>query len=31
MYTMKFLEYTQVPGDLQEELIKKFEEEQEED
>jgi len=31
MYTMRFLEYTQVPGDLQEELIKKFEEEQEED
>ncbi len=31
MYTMKFLEYTQVPGDLQEELIRKFEEEQEED
>ena len=31
MYTMKFLEYTQVPGDLQAELIKKFEEEQEED
>ena len=31
MFTMKFLEYTQVPGDLQEELIKKFEEEQEED
>ncbi|MBA7547715.1 Elongation factor G [subsurface metagenome] len=31
MYTMKFLEYTQVPGDLQAKLIKKFEEEQEED
>lgn len=31
IYTMKFLEYVQVPGDLQEELIKKFEEEEEEE
>ncbi len=29
MYSMKFAEYAQVPGDLQEELLKAYEEEQE--
>ena len=28
MYSMKFAEYSQVPGDLQEELLKAYEEEQ---
>lgn len=31
MYSMKFDEYAQVPGDLQEELLKAYEEEQEEE
>lgn len=31
MYNMKFAEYTQVPGDLQEELLKAYEESQDED
>jgi elongation factor G len=31
MYSMKFSEYTQVPGDLQLELLKAYEEEQKDD
>lgn len=31
MYTMKFLEYEQVPGNIQEELLKAYEEEEKED
>jgi len=31
MYSMKFSEYTQVPGEIQEELLKAYEDEQEED
>ena len=31
MYTMKFAEYSQVPGDIQAELLKAYEEEQDED
>ncbi len=31
IYTMKFAEYSQVPGDLQQELLKAYEEEQKED
>ncbi|HYX06881.1 MAG TPA: elongation factor G, partial [Bacteroidales bacterium] len=31
MYTMKFLEYAQVPGDIQEQLLKSYEESQEEE
>jgi len=31
VYTMKFAEYAQVPGDLQEELLKAYEEEQKEE
>jgi hypothetical protein len=31
MYTMKFLEYAQVPGDVQEAVIKAYTEEEEEE
>jgi elongation factor G len=31
MYTMKFDEYMQVPGDIQEQLLKAYEAEQEEE